>query len=456
MDRDGASDTRPGLAVSMSEKRWWAGAAVVEFPIEVGTPLAGYAARTGSAVGTLDELVIATLVLEDRSERLVILSADVAAVDARLRAEIASFVGLKHSELAICASHTHSGPAGVVARLHPADSDRLNPGLRSRFVSTAARVIEAARGDMRPVDLVFGSSETQGVAANRNSASGLYDPRLSVLATRQGDGALQAVLVHFACHPTILGADNLSISADFPGALRRNLSASLAQSSGSPVVLFVNGAAGDVSTRFTRRAQDVEEVERLGGSLATSAIEALANARMIEGPLRHAGATIPLRVSASANDDHRDPVSHRPAGGFMHGSSADARIEETRQQGAAMSAALAALPIGAVPATLQLDAWGLGNLAMVSIPGELVSPFARQIRLATPTPTLILGYTNGYVGYLADRPAHRERTYEALASSFGPESGERVVEASIALGRNVTSVWESVQIAPESDQAVPD
>ena len=65
----------------------------VEFPVQVGTPLAGYAARSGSAVGTLDELVIAALVLEDGSERLVILSADVAAVDAEIRGEIASAVG---------------------------------------------------------------------------------------------------------------------------------------------------------------------------------------------------------------------------------------------------------------------------------------------------------------------------------------------------------------------------
>ena len=440
----------------MAEKHWRAGAAVFEFPVEAGTPLAGYAARTSSAVGTRDALAIAALVLEQGSERLVILSADVVAFDADLRDQIASSVGLERSELAICASHTHSGPAGVVARLHPADRDRLNLELRSRFVSIAAQAIEIARSSMRPVDLVFGSSETEGVAANRNSASGLSDPRLSVLATRQGDGALQALLVHFACHPTILGADNLSISADFPGALRRNVAASLAQPTGEPVVLFVNGAAGDVSTRFTRRAQDVGEVERLGGSLASSAIEALASARMLDGQLRHARASISLPARAPGNDDPHDTISHSPVEAPTHGSSAAARIDETRHQGAAMLAALSALPSGTVPAMLELDAWGLGDLAMVTVPGELVSSFARQIALAAPTSTLILGYTNGYVGYLADRTAHVQRTYEALASPFGPEAGELVVEACIALVRHVTSNGESVHMDQESDPAIPE
>jgi hypothetical protein len=432
----------------MSEKRWRSGAAVVEFPIEVGTPLAGYAARTGSAVGTLDELVIAVLVLEDGSERLVILSADVAAVDADLRDEIASSVGMNRSQLAVCASHSHSGPAGIVARLHPADDDRLDSELRSRFVLTAARAIEVARSDMKPVDLLFGSSQTEGVAANRNSASGVYDPRLSVLATLQGDGAYQAVLVHFACHPTILGADNLSISADFPGALRRNVSASLTQPSGEPVVLFVNGAAGDVSTRFTRRAQNVGEVERIGESVASTAIEALTNARPLDGPLRHARASVSLHARVSASDDNHGPTRQCPAEAPAPESSAAARIDETRHQGMAMLAALAALPIDAVPATIDLDVWAFGNVVLVAIPGELVSSFARQIESAAPTATLILGYTNGYVGYLADRPAHVERTYEALASPFGPEAGERVVEAIDALIRHVTSERESDQIPP--------
>ncbi len=456
MDRDGAHDTRHSLPVSISKKGWWAGAAAVEFPVEVGTPLAGYAARSGSAVGTLDELVIGALVLEDGSERLVILSADVAAVDAEIRDEIASSVGLNRSELAICASHTHSGPAGVVARLHPADHDRLNPDLRSRFVLSAARAIEGARSGMTPVDLLFGSAETEGVAANRNSASGSYDSRLSVLATREGDGALQAVLVHFACHPTILGADNLLISADFPGAMRRSLSSSLAEPSREPVVLFVNGAAGDVSTRFTRRAQNVGEVERMGRSLALSAIEALANARPLEGSLRHARASISLRPRGRGNLDELGEVSHALVEAPTPGSTAAARMDETRHQGAAMLAALAALPAGAVPALFERDAWGLGDLAMVAVPGELVGSYARQIELAAPTATLILGYTNGYVGYLADRPAYVEQTYEALASPFGPEAGERVVEVSKALVQHVIRQGELVQIAQESDLTVLD
>ena len=59
---------------------WKAGAARLPFPVPVGTPMAGYAARTGPSTGTLDELTIGALALEYDRNRLVLIAADLAAV----------------------------------------------------------------------------------------------------------------------------------------------------------------------------------------------------------------------------------------------------------------------------------------------------------------------------------------------------------------------------------------
>lgn len=93
-----------------------------------------------------------------------------------------------------------------------------------------------------------------------------------------------------------------------------------------------------------------------------------------------------------------------------------------------MLAALATLPVEAIPSRLRLDAWTLGDLALVAVPGELFVSLGRHIAAASPAEaeTLVLGYANGYAGYLADGPAHEAETYEALASPFAPEVGERV------------------------------
>jgi hypothetical protein len=391
------------------------------------------------AAGTLDELTIGTFVLEDDDTRLVVVAADVVAVDASLTGEVAAAAGLESGELALCASHTHSGPAGIVARLHPADADRLDRNVRSRFIATAAEAIATARAGMEHVDLLVGVGETEGIASNRNDASGPYDPRLTVLATRRDDGSWQGVMCHFACHPTILGADNRLISADFPGALREALHVALDRGEGAPIVLFVNGAAGDVSTRFTRCAQDAGEVSRVGAVLATAAAQALEHATPHTGPIRHGRTTVQLSrrerhrldcsvVAATAGSDDEPPA---------YSSSAQRRVAETRSQGAAMLDALARVPDEAIPDELELEAWALGDVGLVAVPGELFASLGSRIAAASGGPTLVLGYANGYVGYLTDGSAHESQTYEALASPFGPEAGERVAEAATALVERV-------------------
>lgn len=412
---------------------WQGGAARSPFPVANGAPLTGYAAREGPATGTLDLLTIGALVLEREGARVVIVAADVAAVDAELVKEIAAAANIEPSELALCASHTHSGPAGVVPRLHPANPNELDPELRARFVATSAGAITTARSDLQPVDLLFGQVEVEGVAANRNDPAIPADSHLSVLATRRGDGSLQCALVHLACHPTILSAASRVVSADFPGALRCQFAEILPRGDATPVVLFVNGAAGDLSTRFTRRAQDAAEVERLGELLAAAASDALLSVRPLDGPIRCISTSVPLTPRPHAVSHDETPQPRQKSEDDPSSSPAQRRIAETRKQGAAMLAALAALPEGAIATRCDLDLWTLGDLALVSVPAELFSSFGRQIADASDAPTLVLGYANGYIGYLADRRAHEAATYEALASPYGPEAGEQVTAAATAL-----------------------
>ena len=200
---------------------WRSGAAVVPFPVPAGTPLAGYADRTGPASGTLDELTVGALVLANGERRLALVAADVIAVDAALVDDVARAIGLDRAEVLVCPSHTHSGPAGIVPRLHPAEPGATDATLRRRFVATCAEAIASALAGLTPVEVVAGVARTVGIAANRHDPADPVDPRLSVLAARRADGSLGAVVVHFACHPTVLPAENHLVSADVPGALRR-------------------------------------------------------------------------------------------------------------------------------------------------------------------------------------------------------------------------------------------
>jgi len=118
---------------------------------------------------------------------------------------------------------------------------------------------------------------------------------------------------------------------------------------------------------------------------------------------------------------------------FDHRSFRQHRIAETRVQGAAMLKALAEVPDEAIPAELLLEAWALGDVVLVTVPGELFASLGSRIVAGSADLTVILGYANGYVGYLTDADAHESQTYEALASPFGPEAGNDVAIAAAAL-----------------------
>jgi hypothetical protein len=285
---------------------------------------------------------------------------------------------------------------------------------------------------LESADLLFGSVKTQELAANRNEPDGTFDPTLSVLAARRPNGELVAAIVHFACHPTVLSAENRLISADFVGPLRREASRVLGANG---VALFVNGAAGDVSTRFVRHGQDFAEAERIGAALGRTTRQALADARLLDGPIAYGRRSVPL-----------PPRALEQLSGESNGvgeSEAERRKRETKAQGAALLRKLIAAGEGAVPTSLDLELWTLGELALIAVPGELFASLGARIVAATYGPALIVGYANGYVGYLADEEAHAKGTYEALASPFAADAGERVVEAAIAL---VGEVREASQV----------
>jgi neutral ceramidase len=415
-------------------KSWSAGASRLSFPVPIGTPMAGYAARTGPSTGTLDALTIGALALDYDGNRLVLIAADLAAVDSSLVDEVAAAAGLDRSELVICASHTHSGPAGVISRMHPGDVDRLNPALRADFVQRCVQAIELARQRAEPVELLFGQAETHGLAANRNGLDGPFDPRVSVLATLGAAGQVTAMLVQFACHPTILSAANRFVSAEFPGAMRHAVEAARSAQGMPLVVLYANGAAGDVSTRFTRSSQDQAEVERVGHGLAGAARDALAAAEPIGPGIEYASETVTL-TPRSLDDLPRSGVSLENTADVD--TVAERRKVETRAQGAMLLDRLAKCGPDAIQHTFEFPAWRLGRVGLVAIPGELFASLGSQIVGSVPGPALVLGYANGYVGYLVDDAAHEAGTYEALASPFAAGAGDVVANAAAAALRRV-------------------
>ncbi len=113
------------------------------------------------------------------------------------------------------------------------------------------------------------------------------DPTVSTLVVKDAEGKTRAVLVNYACHPSVLGPDNVQYSADYPGAMKRYVEAHVP----GAVCLFVQGGAGDINPYRDKEpvaGQAFQVVDEMGQELGKTVVSILGRARAISGPLRTA------------------------------------------------------------------------------------------------------------------------------------------------------------------------
>jgi hypothetical protein len=398
-----------------------------------GRRLDGYAARTGLSTGTADPLHATLIWLSTADDPGVLwLTLDAIAAGSALSSELAeaagAAAGIPPSQVVVSASHTHSGPSGWTGEIHP-----VIPAEREcDLVDSLVGAVRAARLERQPVTASWHSIEVVGVGTNRHRKNGPHDNTAGILALHGASGSLEAVLLDFACHPTTYGPENLQYSADWPGAARAALAPA--------VVGFLQGAAGDVSPRFTRQGRGAAEVTRLGGLLAARVREALASPGL-ELPrsaptIRRTTLTLPVRSVppvdeseklASVVESRVDAESRSNGAGDPSG-----RISQTRLEGARGQALMAA---ASLPPSLDLNisTVTMGDVCWINLPVELFAVHGACLQSDSTHPvTRVVGYTDGYYGYVVDPSAAEAGTYEALITFFDQPTTHQLITQTAA------------------------
>lgn len=397
--------------------------------------MAGYAHRDDPATGTADPLEANLLLLEDSTGgRVLWISVDAVAVMPVLRdaiaTEVTAVTAVRTEQIVCVASHTHAAPAGWVGTIHPG----LPTDLDRSAVRAVATAIAGAAAGLAPVptELSWAQGSVYGVGGNRHDPDGPTDQSVGILVVGPASEPV-ALLYDYACHPTVLGADNLRWSADWVGATRASLRGRL---SSSLPVLFLQGCAGDQSTRFHRREQSTEEVGRLGTLVADAILAATPGVPLTPGPInvRQEGLALAVRT-----DDDHELLTADDAGGVPgHVDPRNRRrLEASLREGrrARLATINADLP---AELTLPLSLVRIGDRAWLHTSVELYSAAGLRLRQAVPT-LRVIGYTDDYHSYLADPDTVEANQYEAMSSFFDPEQTERFVTHCLALARSGSS-----------------
>ncbi len=255
-----------------------AGTARAEITGPIGSTMYGYGARgTALSTGVHDSLYARVLVLDDGRVKIGIVTLDLGAFYERntQRVKEALPENAGFNQIVLIASHSHSTPTNYDN--FPTEEDPWIKKVEKRI----ARALMHASENMQPAQIGAGNGEVQEgsnrrvVKANgevfmmwRNEdrlPTAPLDYELGVISVRGENGPI-ATLVNFACHPVVLGPDNLAYSADYPGAMARYVKDSIGGQ-----VMFLPGAQGDINPFHDKQPVDeggFEQVERLGKVIA--------------------------------------------------------------------------------------------------------------------------------------------------------------------------------------------
>ncbi len=412
----------------------------------VGAPLAGFAARLEVSSGIHDDLFSRALVLGNEEAAVAIVSVDVLALPgdfvSRVRAAVQESTGLTPDSVMIAATHTHAGPVTITTFFNPDES--VNQAYMNELVQKITESVTDAWRNRFPARIGVGVGHVEGVGVNRRSPDQRpVDEEIGILKIEDASGRTRAVLINYACHPTVLGPDNLLVTGDFPAFALKEIEESLGLGG---FAMFVNGTQGNISMGHSSELSAIgiitpgrtfDRAAELGHLLAAATQKALPEIRATDQasmsklsistqlPLKH----YPPReetsrllkeaderlAEVSAADGDVGEELRRAKSAHLYASITNFYAKET-----------STLKDGFLP--LELQGIRINGAALVAVPAEVFVEIGLRVKKAALRPIFIVGIANGYIGYLPTRAAHAVGGYEVVSSKCQPHAEDVLVE----------------------------
>src|SRR6185369_15328995 len=270
------------VVTSSAQGKLMAGVAKTDITPPIGTPLAGYGARQAQpSTGVHDPTEARALILDNGTERLALVSVDHLGFDHgmvdRIRAISSASTKISPDHIFIMSSHTHSG-GGAFMEMLPLLANvlagKFDPKIRAIYEQRTADAIIEANKNLNPVRIGFGAGEAREISRFRSAwpPNGPVDPEVGVIRIDSAaTGKPLAVLLNFAAHPTVLGAENMTFSADFVGYARN----AVENMSGAAMAIFANGAQGTIAPHAFQGDDAWQRAQNVGTILAAEAFKVM-------------------------------------------------------------------------------------------------------------------------------------------------------------------------------------
>ncbi len=381
-----------------------AGASKVDLTPPWKTSLAGYGVRHGRAMeGIHDRPSARAIYFKNEQVEFALVAVDLLIVPSGLRSAVERRLAGEISQgFLLAATHTHGGPGNydpnILAQMFAFGGYR--PQVREFLVDRIVEALRQAKQNAKPARLAFARGEIAGLNLHRRDPSLATDDDLAYVRIESTQAEPIGSLVVYAAHPTVLGPEILLMNGDFPGFLCRGL-----EKEKGGVVLFFNGAAGEVAPHPPGSETGFAAAEALGRALAQrvralheklefqSELSLISRSAIFQLPKPDAGSLtfFPLTL---------------PLEGILHLS---------------------------VPKETILQSFTLGPVTFVGFPCDLGARIGQELKVWGGPGMIPVSYADGYVGYVIDRDSYRRGWYESKMSFYGPGFGEYLLECVRAL-----------------------
>jgi len=422
---------------------------------KMGIPIYGYYVPR-YAEGILDDLEANVLALSANGKTMLIVSVDNCGIDKVIldvyRAEISKEADIPKENIIIAATHTHTGP-----------SCRANTGndmveeYQKFLLEKLKEAVKIAISDLTDAKMGYGKGEAKNISFGRRYVMkdgsiktnpgvnnpdivkplGYVDEEVSVLRFDRADGK-QLIFANFATHPDVVGGSK--ISSDWPGLTRRIVEKAIDNS----LCIFVNGAQGDVNHvnvhptggDFNGMFNDFDDVARgydharhMANVVAGGILQCFCKVNFIDVDEIVCKEKI-ISVPSNMPDPSQIEEAHRI--NDLHLAGRDSELPYSGMMlttVVAEAARMVRLEHGPENFDLPITACKLGDVALVTIPGEGFTDIGVSLKKTEGFEMVIpVGLANGYEGYFPMQDSYDEGGYEARSSPFKAGVAERIIK----------------------------
>ena len=421
---------------------------VPPFPTQMG----GFFDRSQNFEGVLDELLVRSLVLDDGKTKLVFLGSDLMAIDAEMvrliRDGITQSTLIPATNILICCTHNHSAPSYY--QKTALGKDEEEPSLKRFLVKQFTDAAIEAAGATVPARIGFGAGSLSGITRNRQQKNDLIDPQVGVLRVEELEGRKTiATLFNFTGHPVILGSKNLLLSGEYPGSASRAVEHLV-----GGVAIFTQGACGDIT--MNRDGAPELEIERLGRTVAGEVVKTSGLIKLgTDASLKAASQTLslPARVLPSLEESTAALEKGKAAlEAAKQQNALPALIQQIEDKNRVHTVAIQrmkAIIDESDPSKMEkelkaeIQVLQVGDVIFGAIPGEIFVEYALELRSRVKQETnhsfCLVGYANGYLGYIVTPRAVETGGYEASVTRLNGLAGRAMTESAMDLLHQISS-----------------